>query len=215
MLKSRLMVIRATRLQIRERNVALILDAAERVFATAGYKGSSISMIAEETGVPKSTIPYYFQSKEALYRSVIGDIFSLWLKASDRMDSSDDPALALESYIHDKMDLARERPFASKVWANEIIHGGQVIQDYLEGPLREWLETRVQILQRWMDQGLIHQMDPKTILYMIWATTQHYADFQHQIVTLNDNKELSDQQWNEAKKAVTSIILNGLGLVQK
>jgi TetR/AcrR family transcriptional regulator len=47
---------------------------------------------------------------------------------------------------------------------------------------------------------------------MIWATTQHYADFGHQITTLNEGKELSDEQWEEAKRTATEIILRGIGI---
>ncbi len=201
-----------TRQQTRERNVKTILKAAERVFAEAGYKGSSISMIAEEAGVPKSNIVYYFHSKEALYRRVIEDIFHLWLDASKGMDGDMDPAQALTMYIHDKMELSRQRPHGSKVWANEIIHGAPFAQEYIENELKAWIATRERIFKRWMADGRIKQMDPKAILYLIWATTQHYADFQHQITALNGNKPMNNRQWQDAKASVTTIILDGIGL---
>lgn len=204
------MLKRETKQQTRRRNETLILEAAERIFAEAGFKGASISMIAEEAGVPKSNITYYFGSKEALYRRVLDDIFTVWLEAAGALDDSESPLRALESYIHAKMDLARDRPFGSKVWANEIIHGAPFIQDYLETTLRRWTDTREKILGRWMDEGKIRRMDPRNILYMIWAATQHYADFSHQIATLNGNRPLDDTQWEEAKEAVAGMILNGL-----
>ncbi|MBZ0215465.1 MAG: TetR family transcriptional regulator C-terminal domain-containing protein, partial [Fimbriimonadaceae bacterium] len=48
-------------------------------------------------------------------------------------------------------------------------------------------------------------------LYMIWATTQHYADFNHQIETLNDMSPLSDAEFDAAKRNVIKIILTGIG----
>lgn len=110
------------------------------------------------------------------------------------------------------MDLSRSRPLGSKVWANEIIQRAPIIQDYLETTLREWTASRTGMIQRWIDEGKILPIEPKYLLYMIWATTQHYADFGHQITTLNDGKELSDRQWEEAKRTVTEIILRGIGL---
>ena len=205
---------RETKQRTRERNVTKILAAAERVFAEAGYKGASFSMIAEEADVPKSNVAYYFRSKEALYRLVIEDIFRLWLSASSEMDKTDDPRKALEIYIHDKMELARERPYGSKVWANEIIHGAPFIKNYIDGELREWVASRETILKRWMDDGHIRQMEPKSILYMIWAATQHYADFNYQIEALNDYRALDDKQWEQAKADVTRTILQGIGLTQ-
>ena len=206
------MLVKETKQQTRQRNVKAIMEAAERVFAEAGFKGASISVIAEAAGVPKSNISYYFGSKETLYRRVIDDIFMLWLDASEELDASDDPRAALTSYIHAKMDLSRDRPYGSKVWANEIIHGAPFIQDYLEITLRKWLDSREIILRRWMQEGRLREMDPKAILYMIWASTQHYADFDHQIRTLNGNQDLTDAQWEQAKQAVTSMILLGIGI---
>lgn len=201
-----------TKHQTRQRNIINILQAAEKVFAVSGYKGASLRVIAEEAGVPKSNVIYYFESKEGLYNRVMEDICSLWLKASNEMDETDNPASALKSYIHEKMDLARERPNGSKVWANEIIHGAPFIRPYLEGPLKEWISSREQILQRWMNEGHLEPNDPKTILYMIWSTTQHYADFSCQIEALNDDSGMSDQQWSKAKDGITDIILRGIGV---
>lgn len=201
-----------TKSQTRQRNVVNILQAAEKIFAVSGYKGASLSVIAEEAGVPKSNVIYYFESKEGLYNQVMEDICSLWLQASNEMDETDNPAHAMKSYIHDKMDLARKRPYGSKVWANEIIHGASFIRPYLEGPLKEWTTSREAILRRWMKEGYLKENNPKTILYMIWSTTQHYADFSYQIEALNDDHSLSDEQWNEAKNTVTDIILRGIGL---
>jgi hypothetical protein len=42
-------------------------------------------------------------------------------------------------------------------------------------------------------------VDPRWLLYMIWATTQHYADFAHQIETLN-GRPLSDAQWQRGDR---------------
>lgn len=206
------MLERKNQKQIRLHNEKSILRAAEKVFAEAGYKGASISMIATEAGVPKSNIGYYFATKKNLYTQVIEDIYRLWLSASDAMDNAERPAEALKFFIHAKMDLARSRPNGSKVWANEIIHGAPHVRHYLEGSLHQWMASRVKILQHWMHEGHIKPMPPEFIIYMIWATTQHYADFSCQIEALNGGSPLSNTQWEEAKNSVTAIILRGIGM---
>jgi TetR/AcrR family transcriptional regulator len=45
---------------------------------------------------------------------------------------------------------------------------------------------------------------------MLWATTQHYADFGHQIETLNAGP-LSDADWQKATDSVKTMILRGIG----
>ena len=121
---------------------------------------------------------------------------------------------ALTRYIHTKMDISRDHPLGSKVWANEILHGAPVIQDYLETTLRDWTASRVAIIEKWIAAGKIAPVNPSTLLYMIWATTQHYADFGHQVTTLNGGAPLSNAQFEDAKRAVTGVILRGIGAVE-
>ena len=196
---------------VRRENEAAILKAAEEVFAEFGFKGATTAMIAEKAGLPKANLHYYFPTKLALYRKVVDDIFSIWLKSANSFDESDDPVEALTRYINEKMDISRAHPMGSKVWANEIIHKAPVIQDYLETTLREWTDSRAVVIQRWIDEGKIAPINPEYLLYMIWATTQHYADFGHQITTLNGGKPLSDEQFDDAKRNVVEIILRGIG----
>lgn len=201
-----------TREANRKANEAAILQAAENVFAEYGFSGATTGRIAEEAGIPKANVHYYFPTKEALYRRVIDHIFTIWLEAADSFDENDDPAAALTSYIHSKMDISRAHPKGSKVWANEIIQRAPMIQDYLETTLSEWTDTRIAAIQKWIDAGKIKPVEPRYLMYMIWAATQHYADFGHQISTLNGGGELTARQWESAKKTVTAIILRGIGL---
>lgn len=200
------------RTEIRRENERVILAAAERVFAKAGYRGATMQQIAETSGLPKANLHYYFATKEDLYRRVVENIFTIWLKAAEAFDRAEDPATGIRTYIEAKMQISRQHPFGSKVWASEVMHGAPVIQDYLETTLREWTEGRVALIQRWIDQGRMAPVDPHHLLYMLWATTQHYADFGHQIETLNGGKPFSDVQWQAATESMTTIILHGIGL---
>jgi TetR/AcrR family transcriptional regulator len=49
---------------------------------------------------------------------------------------------------------------------------------------------------------------------MLWATTQHYADFGHQIDTLNGSAPLTEAQWESAKSNIKTIILRGIGATE-
>jgi len=198
---------------VRAEKERLILEAAETVFAEHGYRGATTGMIAERAGLPKANLHYYFPTKEALYRQVVENIFNIWLNAANSFDDCDDPEEALTRYITTKMDISRAHPMGSKVWANEILHRAPVIQDYLETTLRDWTLNRMAVIERWIAEGKMAPVDARTLLYMIWATTQHYADFNHQIDTLNNGKPLSDAQFETAKKTVVSTILAGIGIV--
>src|SRR5260221_248924 len=117
--------------RIRQANVARILDAAERVFAENGFAGATMAQIAAAAGLPKANLHYYFGTKEALYRALLEDILALWLDAADAIVPERDPAEALGHYIRAKMAHSQSRPFASKVFANEVLHGAPHLKGYL------------------------------------------------------------------------------------
>jgi TetR/AcrR family transcriptional regulator len=199
--------------EIRQQNETLILQAAEKVFAEAGYGGATVQLIADVAGLPKANLLYYFASKEDLYRQVVQNIFEIWLHAAESMDDAPGPVEGIGAYIDAKMEISRRHPDGSKVWASEVMHGAPVIQDYLETTLRDWTKGRVRLIQQWIDAGKMAPVDPEHLLYMLWATTQHYADFGHQIMTLNGGKPLTNTQWTEAKASVKTMILRGIGAV--
>jgi TetR/AcrR family transcriptional regulator len=198
----------------RQENEEAILSAAEKVFAEAGFGGATMQLIADVAGLPKANVHYYFQTKEELYRRVVRNIFDIWLQAADTFDAASGPAEGIGAYVDAKMEISRRHPAGSKVWASEVMHGAPIIQDYLETTLVGWTETRIAVIDRWIAAGRMDRVDSRHLLYMIWATTQHYADFGHQIQTLNHGQPLNDTQWEAAKATVKKIILKGIGVTQ-
>jgi TetR/AcrR family transcriptional regulator len=199
--------------EIRQQNETLILQAAEKVFAEAGFGGATMQLIADLAGLPKANLHYYFATKEDLYRRVVQNIFEIWLHAAACFDNAPGPIEGIGAYIDAKMEISRLYPDGSKVWASEVMHGAPVIQDYLEGTLTEWTAGRAAVIQRWIDDGKMGAVNPEHLLYLLWATTQHYADFGHQIETLNAGKPLSVAQWQAAKNSIKHIVLRGIGAI--
>ena len=62
--------------EIRQEKRALILETALEIFATYGYHGASISMIAQHAGIAKGLLYTYFKSKEELLKAVVKDGFA-------------------------------------------------------------------------------------------------------------------------------------------
>jgi len=204
------LILKAAKAHIRAENERLILEAGERIFAQHGFRGATMQMIADQAGLPKANLHYYFDSKEKLYRCVVEKIFEIWLQAASSFENSDEPKEALKLYIYEKMQISRRHPYGSKVWANEVMQGAPIIQDFLETQLRSWTDGRIESIQAWIAAGKIRPVEPRWVMYMIWATTQHYADFGHQIETLNADAPLSEAQWQAASETVFEVIWNGL-----
>ena len=195
---------------IREENERALLEAAEGVFAEQGFAGATTAEIARRAGVPKANLHYYFPTKEGLYRSVIERVLTAWLAAASSFDTSDDPRLALSAYIGAKMDLAREMPLATRIWSAEIMRGAPIIQDFLDTTLTEWVVSRERVVRRWIAAGKLKPIEPRFLFYMIWATTQQYANAAHEMATLNGGAPLSDKAFERAKSEVIEIIMRGV-----
>jgi len=195
---------------IREINERAILAAAETVFAERGFSGATMSMIAARAGAPKANIHYYFPTKEILYRAVVERVLTAWLDAARSFDMSDDPKEALTAYIGAKMDLAREMPLSSQIYASEMMRGAPVVQDYLDTTLSEWVRSRSSVVRRWVAEGKLRPIEPKYLFYMIWATTQHYANAAHEMATLEGGAALSDAAFERAKRQVAQTVLFGV-----
>ena len=198
---------------IRQTNEALILSAAERVFARAGFGGATMAAIAEASGLPKANLHYYFGSKEVLYRAVLSRILNDWLVPTHGITALADPRAALEQYIRAKMALSAERPDGSKVFANELLHGAPVIKGLLATDLRRLLLEKAAVVQAWIDADRMAAVDPVHLFFTIWAATQTYADFDEQIKAVLGKAELSPKDHARATEHVVSLILRGCGLV--
>jgi len=189
-----------------------ILDAAESVFAEAGFNGATTAEIARRAGIPKANLHYYFKTKDDLYQQVLTAIVNTWLHTADEITAEADPAHALAHYITAKIELAREQPIPSRVFANEVIHGAPHLGTYLGSELRSWVEAKAKVIRGWITAGKMREVDPRHLLFMIWASTQTYADFAAQISAVLGRDQLSQQEYKAVARQVTEIILRGCGL---
>lgn len=197
---------------IRQTNEALILSAAERVFARAGFGGATMAAIAAASGLPKANLHYYFGSKEVLYRAVLARILNDWLVPTHGITRDADPRQAIEQYIRAKMALSAQRPDGSKVFANELLHGATVVHGLLATELRKMVKEKAAVVQGWIDAGRMAPVDSTHLFFTIWAATQTYADFDVQVCAVLGRKSLTERDQARATEHVVSLILRGCGL---
>ena len=197
---------------IRQTNEALILSAAEKVFARAGFGGATMAAIAEASGLPKANLHYYFGSKDVLYREVLARTLNDWLEPTHCITRDADPRTALEQYIRAKMDLSAQRPDGSKVFANELLHGAAVVQGLLSTELRSLVKDKAAVVQSWVDSGRMAPVDPVHLFFSIWAATQTYADFDWQISTVTGKAKLEDSDYEAAAQTIIRLVLKGCEL---
>ena len=193
-------------------NEARILAAAEAVFAEAGYAAASMAAIAERAGLPKANLHYYFGTKRQLYQRLLEHIIEAWQQSTGYFKADADPAWALRLYIAEKMEFSRQRPRASKIFANEILHGAPVIAGMLGGEIQQWFESKVAVIEQWIADGRIKPVDPRHLFFIIWAATQHYADFDVQVALLLQHPTVEAQDYAKAAETITGMVFGLLGI---
>jgi len=198
--------------RIRQTNEADILHAAEQVFARAGFVGATMNEIAERAGLPKANLHYYFGSKQAIYRAVLRNTLSAWLAGTDAITAEADPQQALGHYVRAKMKLTAERPDASRVFANELLHGAAEIGELLRTELRALVREKARIIDGWAAQGRIAPIDATHLFFTIWAATQTYADFETQVSAVLGKRKLGKADFDRATRHVLNLVLRGCGL---
>ncbi|MGV2975995.1 TetR family transcriptional regulator C-terminal domain-containing protein [Roseibium alexandrii] len=198
--------------RIQEKNRTLILDAALKEFSRYGFSGATVERIAAEAGMSKSNLLYYFSSKEAIYTAALAHILDVWLAPLKTLDREGDPATELAAYIRQKIEISANFPEASRLFANEVMQGAPQILPILETELRRLVAEKVAVIESWIADGKINKTEPLHLIFSIWATTQHYADFAVQIRALTGH-DLSDEDFKrETERAVTQQILASVGL---
>ena len=174
--------------RIQKEKINIILDAALDVFSNHGFRGATIDMIAKEANLSKPNILYYFDSKDDIHSALLSKLLDKWLEPLKVISSKGDPIEEICSYVENKLEMARIFPRESRLFANEILQGAPRMLGILSGPLKELADQKAEIINSWVKTGKIEPINPYHLIFSIWATTQHYADFDVQIQAVVGNK---------------------------
>ena len=198
------------RTRIQREKQDLILDAALNVFSLHGFRGATIDQIAEAAGMSKPNLLYYFASKEEIHRRLLTSMLDLWLDPLRELDSEGDPIPELRSYIRRKLEMARDYPRESRLFANEMLQGAPHAIDVLEGELKVLVDDKARVIEEWMAQGKLVRTDPYHLIFSIWATTQHYADFDVQVRAVLGPDRGGEGRFEDAARYLEHLFMDGL-----
>lgn len=196
--------------RIQEMNRKLLLEAALDVFSTYGFRGSTIDQIAQKAGMSKPNLLYYFRRKEDIYVTVLQQTLEEWLASLESINPQGDPLEELSRYIRGKLELAFRNPAASRLFANEIMHGAPAIGAFLREDMRRLVDEKAVMIGRWMEEGRLAKSDPHHLIFSIWATTQHYSDFETQLRAVLGQSFDAPDMCEKTVQAVSSILLDGI-----
>ena len=188
----------------------IILAAARETFSLYGIHGTRIEKVAERAGVSKTNLLYYYPSKEALYLAVLQEILDVWLAPLKAFREDLAPLVAIREYIRQKLEVSRDNPQASRLFCLEMLQGAPVLNAELSGALKVLVEEKSAIIAGWVASGYLAPVDPHHLIFMIWAATQHYADFASQVEAVT-GKTLQDEAFfNSTVDNVQRMIVEGI-----
>lgn len=197
-----------TRIQTKRRRK--ILEAALEIFSTHGFRGATIDQIAEAAGMSKPNLLYYFRSKEEIHSTLIKRLLDDWLQPLRDLDADGDPMAELQSYIRRKMEMSRDFPREGRLFTNEILQGAPHTLEMLQDVLKPLVDEKVKVIEEWMKDGRIARTDPYHLIFSLWATTQHYADFDVQVRAVLGPDRSGERLFEDGAQFLEQLYLNGL-----
>ena len=192
----------------------LILSAAEKEFEKHGFGGSRMQRIADLANLPKANVHYYFNSKQALYNAVLDRIITLWDQTFPILTADDDPGVVLTEFVRKKVAFTYLYPSATRIFTSEILHGGYHLTDELHSRMTRWTLERASVIDHWVQQGKIKKIDSLHLIFLIWSSTQHFAQSEIQIKSVYQKDQLDKQDYDKQAASLTSMVLRICGLDQ-
>ena len=192
----------------RDKLEADIVAEAVRVFAESGYEGASIATVADNAGLSKQNLMYYFPTKQALYQRVLDDVLDEWLERMDTPGRSGAGAARHAARLHPgQAALLARAAVGSRVYAMEVISGAPLFGEQIRNRVVPLLRKDIEVFERWIAEGRIAPVNATHLLFAIWAMTQSYADFATQMALVLNRKQLTRKDFDDAEKLIVDMVL--------
>jgi len=196
--------------RIQQVNEQRILDAALEIFSTFGFRGTTVDQVAAAANMSKPNLLYYFRRKQDMYVAVLDRTLEMWLNPFEDIDENGDPEKEIIAYIKRKLEYSKNYPEASRLFMSEILQGAPLLKPLLESRVKSLVKAKSAVFKKWSKAGKISDVDPTHLVFMIWAVTQHYADFDAQITAVMDLGQDRKALYSDAMKTISHVFMNGL-----
>lgn len=187
-----------------------ILTAALNTFSQYGFHGTRLEQIGEQARVSKTNLLYYYPSKEALYVAVLRQILDIWLAPLKAFREDFAPLEAISEYIRLKLEVSRDYPQASRLFCMEMLAGAPLLMAELTGDLKALIDDKSALIAGWVNSGKLAPIDPHHLIFMIWASTQHYADFAPQVEAVTGATLRDEAFFDRTVANVQRMIIEGI-----
>lgn len=201
---------------MKDNTEAKILLAAQKVFVEKGMDGARMQEIANEAGINKALLHYYFRTKQKLFEAIFKMVFSKIFPNLMELVNADRPieekiATFIEKYIDLLQNHAFLPTFVLKEMNRDPKFMATIIKDSGINPAEIFA-----MFEREMDQGIIRRMDPRDLLINILSLSIFpFAAHPLFNIVLFDGDKKAYAQFLEARKAsIKEFVLNAILMKQ-
>jgi AcrR family transcriptional regulator len=186
-----------------------ILDAAKKVFVRNGLDGTSMQQIADEAGINKSLLHYYFRTKQKLFGTVLKYAFKFVVpQLQDIFTSNDHIFIKIEKLVSEYMDLLMKNSMIPAFILHEINRNpDSLVQIMKEAGINP--DFILELLQEEIRKGTIRPIDARHLLINIIALCIFpiIARPLAQRIFFENNQSAYSQFLSERKKEVSDFVI--------
>lgn len=189
-----------------------ILEAAKNVFVAKGMEGARMQEIADEAGINKALLHYYFRSKERLFEAIFVEIIKFAFPKITRIAQSEEPIInKIEQVIDAYIDLLIKHPFIPGFIIKELNRdpSGLFKMVVKFGLNPQVIFDQIQLA---MDRGEIIQMPPRHLAANIISmcifpfAARPIISF----VMFKDDKDALDAFYAERADVIKQFVINAI-----
>ena len=187
-----------------------IYEAALTCFGRQGYHLTKMDDIANEAGLSKGSLYWYFESKKALFialfREIMGQFEPAWEAIiADKNSSAIEKILAMLSFVRGEFkEFASFFGIMMEAWA-QTLHDEEVVE-LLNQFYQPYVRMIMQIINQGIDNHEFQVTNPEATTLVLLSMVDG--------VTLALGMGIFDYDWDKLFDAVSELTLRGLGVEQ-
>ena len=190
-----------------------ILAAARKVFTTKGMAGARMQDIADEAGINKALLHYYFRDKDKLFETIFMDEAQRFFPKINAIFQSDDPLFEkIEKFVDEYIDEMQENPYLPWFVLNEINRDPDRFMERVLGESNRPKPAKfLEQIEKEIKKGTIKRIHPLHLLMNLLSMTI-FPFVARPMITRN--LHLSETQFRktmeERKKEIPKFIIDSI-----
>lgn len=193
-----------------------IFDAALHVFARKGHDGARLQEIADEAGINRALLHYYFRNKSQLYEAVFAHGFRQFLSGFRQvLETGQTFEETLKAFVHGYIGYVHEHQDHARLMLNECLCGGPFLTGYLTEAMSSRGEfpafVMLERIEAAIEHGEIRPVDPRhTMLTIVSACLFSFVAAPTVRIFHPEVEDDFEAFVDARKKHVVDLVLRGL-----